>query len=185
MPRLVPIETREAAGSRKAVLEAVEGRLDMVPNFLRIMANSAAAAKGYNSFNLAIRGGILPPRVRESIALLVGQFNASDYGLAAHTALAKMEGLSDEEVMDCRRGDATDSLTRAALKFTLVFLETKGHIRADDLDTLRKAGYDAEEVVEIMAIVALNQFTNYFTNAVQPDLDFPPAADLAEPSDSK
>ena len=175
--RLKPLDPERAGGRQRAVLENARQRLDMVPNFLKILSISPAAAEGYQNFSLALRSGILPARIREAIALLVAQFNGSEYSLAAHSALARMEGFSEEEIMDCRQGASTDSLTLAALNFTRTYLEQKGRVRGKDLDNLRRSGYEDEEVVEIMAFVALNIFTDYFNNAVRPELDFPPPAD--------
>lgn len=172
--RLKPLDPERAEGRQRAVLENARQRLDMVPNFLKILSISPAAAEGYQNFSLALRSGILPARIREAIALLVAQFNGSEYSLAAHSALARMEGFSEEEIMDCRQGASTDSLTLAALNFTRTYLEQKGRVSGKDLDNLRRSGYEDEEVVEIMAFVALNIFTDYFNNAVRPELDFPP-----------
>jgi AhpD family alkylhydroperoxidase len=178
--RLKPLEIDQAKGRSRAVLLEVQDRLDMVPNFMKMMAISPAAAEGYNGLNLAVRSGILPARIRESIALLVAQYNRSDYSLAAHSALAKIEGLSDEEIRDCRRGVSTDSLIQTALHFSHAYLEQKGHVSGKQLDAMRRAGYEDEEMVEIMATIALNQFTNYFNNAVKPEIDFPPVGELED-----
>ena len=178
MSKLKPVDVNQAKERSRAVLKEVQDRLGMVPNFIKIMAISPAAAEGYNRLNLAVRSGMLPARIRESIALLVAQYNKSRYSLAAHAALAKIEGLSDEEIMDCRRGFSTDSLTDAALQFTRAYLEQKGSVNGKSMQTLRKAGFEDEEMVEIMVIIALNQFTNYFNNAVDPEIDFPAVKEL-------
>ncbi|WP_342018544.1 hypothetical protein [Methyloceanibacter superfactus] len=44
-----------------------------------------------------------------------------------------------------------------------------------DLETVKAAGFTNGEVIEIVANVALNVFTNYFNNVAEPDIDFPRA----------
>jgi alkylhydroperoxidase family enzyme len=42
-----------------------------------------------------------------------------------------------------------------------------------DINDLKQAGFNDAEIAEIVAVVSLNQFTNYFNLTVQPEIDFP------------
>jgi alkylhydroperoxidase family enzyme len=48
-----------------------------------------------------------------------------------------------------------------------------GKVTDDDLASVRNAGYDDQEIVEMIGSVALITFANYVSNVGQPDLDFP------------
>lgn len=52
--------------------------------------------------------------------------------------------------------------------------------RIDDANVqhVRDAGYSEGKIVEIVATVAINIFTNYFNHIAQPEIDFP-AVELA------
>lgn len=52
-------------------------------------------------------------------------------------------------------------------------VEQRAQIRDEDVAQLRRAGFDDETTVEILARVALNLFTNYLNVALQVPVDFP------------
>jgi alkylhydroperoxidase family enzyme len=55
----------------------------------------------------------------------------------------------------------------------LKVVENRAQISAADVDHLRAAGFGDEQVVEIIAHVALNLFTNYINVALDVPVDFP------------
>jgi alkylhydroperoxidase family enzyme len=70
-------------------------------------------------------------------------------------------------------GNSSDAKTAAALRFALRVVEGRGQIADADVQDLRSAGYSDEEIVEILAHVALNLFTNYVNVAFAVPVDFP------------
>lgn len=83
MPRLHQIAPEAATGKAKELLDAVKGKLGLVPNITRAMANSPAVLEGYLGLSGAVGKGSLSAKSREQIALAVGQANQCDYCLAA------------------------------------------------------------------------------------------------------
>ena len=65
-----------------------------IPNFLRILAKSPAAALAYMLAEGALAEGRLSGRQREQIALAVAEINGSEYCLQAHSAAGRNAGLS-------------------------------------------------------------------------------------------
>jgi uncharacterized peroxidase-related enzyme len=173
MSRLQPVEPSTATGKAKDLLDAVKGKLGIVPNMTRVMATSPAVLEAYLSFSGALAGGFLDARTREELALLTAQQNHCDYCLSAHTAIGKMVGLNKEQIIASREGSGTSAKTTAALTFAKRVLDTKGQITEADLATARAAGFSDGEIAEIIAHVALNVFTNYFNIATDVDIDFP------------
>ena len=49
----------------------------------------------------------------------------------------------------------------------------RGQVSAEDISTVKAAGYSDAEVVEIVAHVALNVLTNYVNEVFKTDIDFP------------
>jgi hypothetical protein len=60
------------------LLASVRKSMGAVPNLVATMAHSPAVAGAYLGFAQALSGGRLPRRLREQIALLVGEANACD-----------------------------------------------------------------------------------------------------------
>jgi len=115
MPRLNPIQPEQATA--KELLDAVQSKLKITPNMTRVMANSPVAPQGYHSFTGALAGGMLDAKLREQIALEVGEQNACQYCVSAHTAIGKMTGLSDAEISSARDASSSSPENTVALAF--------------------------------------------------------------------
>lgn len=95
MQKLKTIDDSAAIGKTKQIFEAMRKHFGMVPNLARVLANSPAALNAYVSFDGALAQGALPAATREQIAIAVGNANACDYCLSAHTLLGKLAGVGD------------------------------------------------------------------------------------------
>lgn len=179
MPRIQPVNKENASPATAELLGTVEKKMGMIPNIIATMANSPAVANAYLGFSQSLAGGSLPARLREQIALVVGEANSCDYCLAAHTVLGKGAGLSEQDTCDARRAIAADTKEAAALELAQKIVQEQGNITDDDIAQTRRAGYTDGEIGEIVANVALNIFTNYFNHVAETEVDFPPAPDLA------
>jgi uncharacterized peroxidase-related enzyme len=173
MSRLKTIDPSTATGKAKELLDAVKGKLGIVPNMTKVMATSPAVLESYLNFSGALAGGLLDAKTREKLALLTAQENGCDYCLSAHTAIGKMVGLKDEEIVASRHGNGSNSKSTAALTFARQVLDAKGEIGEAEVAEVRNAGFSDGEIAEIIAHVALNVFTNYFNIAAAVDIDFP------------
>ncbi len=173
MSRIKSVDPSTATGKAKELLDAVKGKLGIVPNMTKAMAASPAVLGAYLGFSGALGGGLLDAKTREQIALLTAQENQCNYCLSAHSALGKMAGLKPEEIAASRDGDGGNAKTTAALVFAKRVLDAKGQVNEADLSTVRGAGFSDGEVAEIIAHVALNVFTNYFNIATDVEIDFP------------
>lgn len=173
MARLQTIDPATSTGKAKELLDAVKAKLGLVPNMTKVMANSPAVLGGYLQFSGALAGGTLDPKLREQIALITAQENSCEYCLSAHSMLGKMAGLSDQQLIDSRKGNDSSPKNAAALKFAKEVLDSKGQVSEQQIESVRKAGFSDGEIAEIIAAVALNVLTNYFNIATQVDVDFP------------
>ena len=173
MPRLTAISSEHAAGKAKDLLDGVQATLGMIPNLMRTMANSPAVLEAYLNFKGALAMGSLPATLREQIALAVAEVNGCDYCLAAHAAVGTLVGLSHQDILDSRQGTSPDRKVEAALRFARMLVQQRGRVGDEDLARLRKMGYGDDEISEIVAHVALNVFSNYFTLVADTVVDFP------------
>jgi AhpD family alkylhydroperoxidase len=140
---------------------------------IRLMANSPAILDAYLRFNEAFESTKLPPTLRGLITTAVSELNGCDYTLSVAFALGKREGLSDDELVSARIGEAADPRTRVALRFAMDVVRERGHIPSEEVERLREAGFDEQEIVEIVALIALNIFRNYFNLVAGTEVDFP------------
>lgn len=179
MPRIEPVTHDTATGEAAQILDAVQSKMGMTPNIIATMAQAPAVANAYLGFSQTLGEGQLPTRLREQIALAVGEANQCGYCVAAHTALGQRAGLDDESALAARRSSSADARENAALAFAKTVVENRGHVTDDEVSQLRQAGFREGEICEIVANVALNLFTNYFNHIAGTEIDFPAVPELA------
>jgi uncharacterized peroxidase-related enzyme len=179
MERISPVDPQNAQGKAKQLLDAVKAKLGIVPNMTRAMAVSPPVLDAYLGFSGTLSHGVLPARVREQLALDVGEENHCDYCVSAHSAIGKGVGLTDQDLLDSRRGTSADPKTDALLRFARTVVAKRGVVDDADIEPVRAAGYGDAEIAEVVAHVALNIFTNYFNNVAGTAIDFPKAPALS------
>jgi uncharacterized peroxidase-related enzyme len=137
------------------------------------VANSPAALKSMWGAFGALGAGTIGAKLGEKIAVAVADRDACSYCLAAHTLLGKNAGASGQDMADAQAGHSDDPKTAAALAFALKLVEHRGQVADADIEALRAAGFHDGQIVEIIAHVALNLFTNYVNIALDGPVDFP------------
>ena len=173
MSRLPLVDAHTAPAQSRPQLEQIERAFGATPNMFKAMAHSPAALKSmWGSFG-ALAQGALDARLGEQIAVAVAERNGCEYCLAAHTALGRKAGATAGEMAAAQAGEASDPQASAALRFALKLVNERGHVGAQDLQAMRAAGFNDAQIVEVVAHVALNLFTNYVNVAFAVPLDFP------------
>jgi AhpD family alkylhydroperoxidase len=143
----------------------------MTPNMMKFLAASPAALGGYLSLSVALASGTLEPKCREQIGLAVAQANNSDYCLSRHTANARKIGMTESEIADARQSRSDNPKTDAGLKFAIKLVIFRGQVKDADVARVRAAGYSDAEIVEVVANVALDIFSNYFNHVAEPEVE--------------
>ena len=173
MSRVVVVNPGTATGETRQLLDAVQSSLGMVPNFIRVLANSPAALTAFLGLHSVAGAGLLDPKTRERIALSVAEQNGCQYCVSAHTAIGRKVGLDHQEILANREGRSADSKAEAALSFARALVEHKGDVSKAEFDAVRAAGHSDAEIIEIITHVAMNIFTNLLGKSIQIDIDFP------------
>ncbi len=170
----VPLVDRAAAtGPVRTVFDQIHGAFGATPNMFRAVANSPAALQSMWAAFGALGGGVIGAALGEQIAVAVANRNACDYCLAAHTALGRKAGVSGEALAAAQAGESVHPRTAAVLRFVLQLVNERGQVDAADVQAVRDQGVNDEQIVEIVAHVALNLFTNYVNVALGVPVDFP------------
>ena len=173
MLRVPLLDAHTASPDSKALLSQIHGAFGVTPNMFKAVAHSPAALKSMWGSFAAFSQGVLEPKLTEKIAVAVAERNACEYCLAAHMALGRKAGASAGEMAAAQMGEASDARTAAALRFALRLVDQRGQVGDGDVQALRAAGFNDAEIVEVLAHVALNLFTNYVNVAFAVPVDFP------------
>ena len=173
MSRLTIPPRDDVPEASKPILDAVHKQLGVVPNMFRLIAGSPAALQGFVANNGALTK-TLDLKTRERIALAVAQVNGCDYCLSAHTYLGlNLAKLTPQEVALNRKGESDDAKADAAVRFAAKVVRERGHVSDADIKTVRDAGFSDSQIVEIVAVIAENIFTNLLNIVADTDIDFP------------
>jgi len=173
MPRIQPVDSATATGPAAEQLAATAKALGRVPNMFATAARSTAAVTAMNGFFAALGKGRLGGQLGERIAIAVAQEDRCEYCLSAHTALGAMHRVDAAELAAARQGGSRDPRAAAVMAFALEVLARRGQVSDATLAEARAAGLDDGEIVEVVAHVALNVFTNYLNNVAKTEVDFP------------
>lgn len=173
MSRIKMITSAAATAEQQALFDAINSQLGMVPNFLRVLANSPAALRAFLGLHGIAAEGSLDPKTRERIALGLAEQNACEYCLSAHTAIGLNAGLCQAEIDANRSGDSLDQKAAVAVKFARSLASNHGAISTAELLEVREAGYDDADIVEIITHVGMNVLTNILGKASRVEIDFP------------
>ncbi|CAG9181084.1 carboxymuconolactone decarboxylase family protein [Cupriavidus respiraculi] len=172
----VSIQTESAPAASQPLLSQIHQAFGATPNMFKAVANSPAALQSMWAAFGALGSGTLGARLGEQIAVAIANRNRCEYCLAAHTALGRKAGASSAEMADAQGGRAADPRTAAALAFAIKMVEQRAQVTDADIASLRENGFGDEQIVEIIAHVALNLFTNYINVALDVPVDFPKVA---------
>jgi len=173
MTHIAQLDPQTTTGPAKTLFEGVHKKLGVVPNLFRVLGNAPAALQGYLSFSAALADGSFSPTLREQIALTVAETNHCAYCLSAHSFLAGKLGLTQQDLADARVAAAVDPRADAILKLAHSIVVQRGELGEAGLDHARHAGLTDSEIVETVAQVALNIFSNYINNVAGTVIDFP------------
>ena len=173
MSRIQTVTSESANPEQKELLDAIQAKLGMVPNFLQILAHSPDALKAFLGLHGIAESGSLTPQTRERIALIVAQGNSCEYCLSAHSAIGKKTGLSDSEIAANRAGTSQDAKAAAAVTFAHALNTNLGEVTQAEFNDVREAGYSDADIVEIITHVGMNILTNLIGKATRVEIDFP------------
>ncbi len=172
----INLDTPRTPSASQAVLSQVHQAFGATPNMFKAVANSPAALKSMWAAFGALGQGTLGAALGEQIAVAIANANRCDYCLAAHTVLGQQAGVSAESMAAAQVGQSGDPRTAAALTFALKVVAQRAQVSDADVATLHEVGFGDEQVVEILAHVALNLYTNYINVALDVPVDFPRVA---------
>jgi uncharacterized peroxidase-related enzyme len=176
MSRINVVDPKTATGAARTLLDAVQSKLGVTPNFIRVLANSPQALEGFLGLYGAAAGFALDKATQERLALAVAEGNSCQYCVSAHTAIGRGAGLTNDEMLLNRRGSSGDARAAATVALAKALNDNVGEVATEELDAARAAGLSDADIVEVIAVVVLNIFTNIVGKVSRVDIDFPQVA---------
>ena len=172
------VPTREeVSANNQVIFDNLKGALGMVPNLYAYYAKSETALGDYLA--LQNRKTTLKAKEKEVINLVTSQINGCNYCLAAHTMLGKMNGFSEDQTIEIRKGTASfDAKLDALAKFTASAVQNKGKATEEAKEAFFNAGYTEENMIDVVIVIGDKTISNFINNLTEIAIDFPLAKEL-------
>lgn len=169
------IPTRgEVSSNNQEIFDNLKKGLGTVPNLYAVMAHSDTALGNYLAFQNAKT--TFNNKEKQAINLIVSQVNECAYCQAAHTVLGKMNGFTEEQTIEIRKGStAFDAKLNALVVLAKEVTIKKGFVDGASLENFFNAGYTKGQAVELVMLVAEKIAMNYLHAVTKVAIDFPAA----------
>lgn len=140
------------------VLKGVVKSGGQVPNFVGVLANAPAALRGYLRLRGELRNVTLPAGTVERIGLAVAAHHHAEPDLSVHTRAAQRAGVGLDEVARAQRFDSAEPAQAALLAWLRPLVEQTVPVPAHLHEEALEAGWTDEQLIEAIAVVALESF---------------------------
>lgn len=175
------IPTKETAKEASLpIFENLEKGIGFLPNLYAYIGHSPNALQNYLAYQNGNSKGAFNAKIREAVNLAISEVNGCHYCLSAHTAIGKMNGFSEEEILQLRAGTHPDEKLNVITNLVADIQKTHGHPSKNLLEKFFGLGYDEGALVDLLALVADKVFANYLNNISNVAIDFPVAPKLEE-----
>lgn len=178
MKKLSVLTKEQASEQSRKIFEGIEKAVGMLPNIYTVIGNSPNALGSYLTFSEAQKSGSFNAKEREAIFLAVSEENGCNYCLSAHTAIARMNGFTEEETLQLRAGNHSDRKLSILTNLAKTIVANKGRAEENIVQSFYEVGYDEKALVDLVALVIDKTFTNYIGRLTRPEIDFPKAQSL-------
>ena len=173
------VPTREeVTPANQEIFDNLKKSLGFVPNLYATMAYSTNGLARFLAYSNAKTS--LNNREKEAVNLIVSQVNGCVYCQSAHTVIGKMNGLTDEQILDFRRGKSDNPKLHALVKLAADITKNKGRASEESVKEFYAQGYTNENLIDVILLVSDKTAMNYIHNLTQVPVDFPLAPALAE-----
>jgi AhpD family alkylhydroperoxidase len=174
----INVPTRdEVSPANQAIFDKLKSSLGTVPNLYATMAHSEHALGNYLAFQNAKSS--ISGKAREIVNLVVSQVNSCEYCLAAHTMIGKMNGFTDEQILEIRGGKASfDAKFDALARLVKNIAVNRGHTDQALVDAFFAAGWTKANLVDTIVVIGDKTVTNYLHATTRVPVDLPAAPQL-------
>lgn len=165
-----PLAEEQIENELREYVQFFKGPLGVVPNSVRTMSRRPHIAKAFTDLNIAVMKceGEVTPEFKRLIGYVTSMVSGCRY-CQAHTILGSERFGSTEErlnsVGDFEDSPHFDAAEKAALAFAFAAAEVPNGVNDELAERLRKHWSD-EDIVEIMAVIALFGYLNRWNDSM-------------------
>lgn len=172
------VPTREEVSTHnQEIFDNLKKALGFVPNLYATYAYNDTALGDYLA--LQNRKSTLKGKEKEVINLVVSEVNGCRYCQSAHTAVGKMQGFTEDQILEIRSGSASfDPKLDALAKFVKNIVINRSKPDSEVVDAFFKAGYTNANLVDAIIVIGDKMISNFLHGVTNVPIDFPLAPEL-------
>lgn len=167
------LHTKDTAPAKaKPLLESSEKSFGMIPNLHAVMAESPELLKGYQILHGLAQETSFNADELTVVWQTINVEHECHYCVPAHTGIAKSMKVSDELIEALRNDEELKDSKLNALKNTvLAVTRGRGVIGEKEQKAFMDAGYTAQNMLEIILILAQKVMSNYTNHLAETPVD--------------
>jgi AhpD family alkylhydroperoxidase len=162
--------------ANQLIFDKLKKSLGFVPNLYAVIGYSENGLDRYLNYQNAKT--TLSNKEKEAVNLIVSETNNCLYCKSAHTVIGKLNGFTDEQLVNIRKGKAENPKLNALVKLAASITKNRGRADKDLVDDFFAQGYNNENLVDLILQVSDKTAMNYLHNLTQIPVDFPSAPAL-------
>lgn len=174
MPRLTLHTLDTAPEQAKDRVEAVQKANGFIPNLIGTLANSPQALAFYQEIGKLNGSNSLTAEEVEVVQITAAAHNGCDFCVAGHTKIGKMKLKMPTDVLVALRQRTdihSNEKYQALAQFTMQLIDQRGQVSDEELNAFKSAGYDDQNVLDVIMGVALATLCNYANNVAKNDIN--------------
>jgi len=157
--------------ANQAIFDNLQKALGFVPNLYATIAYSDNGLARFLAYQNAKTS--LSNKEKEAVNLVVSQVNGCIYCQSAHLVLGKMNGLTDEQLLDIRKEKSADAKLNALVRLAGDITRNRGNASPSNVNEFFSQGYTNENLVDLILQVSDKTAMNYLHNLTKIPVDFP------------
>lgn len=168
-----PVHTIGTAPEQsKRLLVGAQQKYGFVPNLLATLADEPAALEAYMTLAGLFEKSSLAVAEQQLVLLAISQANGCEYCLAAHSVIAKMNGVTQRLIDATVAGQATgDDRLDALLSYTREVTETRAYPKPENTERLLQAGFTTSQILAVLLGITMKTLSNYVNHIAKTQLD--------------
>jgi len=159
-----------STGDTKELLSSIQKGYGFIPNLFSYMAEAPTTVQAYLTLNdLLAKTSIPMPQLQ--VALLAASIeNDCNFCTVAHRAIGKQMGANSASLDALNNGEQiTDTRDSAIAKFTVAVMKYKGRVPEEDVKAFLSAGYNQQQILEVILVVTIKTLSNYSNHFTHPE----------------
>lgn len=174
MSRISTVDPTAVDNQVTEIFAEIHTAFGRIPNLFKTYAHHPPLLEAnWYKVKRVMMEGVLPRKVKESIAVLVSKDNSCSYCIAAHEGALQSIGISSEEIniieTDLDRADFTDK-EKALIKLARKANSAPLQVTDEELGAARTAGATDAELIEALGVMEVFTAFNKFLDTLQVEL---------------